>query len=634
MRELRKTLCNRDCPDACSIVAHVEDGRVVQLGGDPAHPVTNGFLCWRTNNFLPLQYSSARLKSPLLRGKPVSWDEALDFAAAELLRIRSESGPAAIFSYRSGGSLGALKLLTDYFFSEFGPVTGKSGDICSGAGDAAQMLDFGEEDSNDLFDLLNSRNILLWGKNVVVSSPHTVPVLKDAASRGTRLMLIDPVWHNTARFCDSFVQPRPGRDFGLTMAVARLLFERGWTDPQAKSYCDNLEQFRELAFGHSVAAWCEDADVRPAAAEEIAARLHDGPTAILVGWGMGRRINGGATIRALDALGAISGNLGVPGGGVSYYFKRRKTFDFSFIRKPPPRDILEPLFGPQILAAKDPPIRAVWITCGNPVAMLPESATVDRALRTREFVCVVDAWETDTTRAATLALPTTTLLEDDDLLGAYGHHYVGTSHPVIAPPAGVKSDLEILQELSRRVGLDGLLDGTARDWKKRILRPESGTSIDRLDTEGAQRSAMSPKILFADRRFSTKSGKVNLITSAPPRSQVSAEYPLYLMAISTDKAQSSQWSKGQPEGPAIVTVHPDAAHGLADGAHARLESAIGSIVVRIRHDARQRPDVALLAKGGHLSDGRCANLLARARATDLGGGGALYDETVRLTAAQ
>src|SRR5713226_2345000 len=95
MRELRKTLCNRDCPDVCSIIAHVEDGRVVQLGGDPAHPITNSFLCWRTNNFLPLQYSPARLTSPLLHGKPVSWDVALDFAAAELLRIRSESGPAA-----------------------------------------------------------------------------------------------------------------------------------------------------------------------------------------------------------------------------------------------------------------------------------------------------------------------------------------------------------------------------------------------------------------------------------------------------------------------------------------------------------------------------------------------------------
>src|SRR5262249_45468624 len=159
----------------------------------------------------------------------------------------------------------------------------------------------------------------------------------------------------------------------------------------------------------------------------------------------------------------------------------------------PPRYILEPLFGPETIAAKDPPIRAVWITCGNPVAMLPESGTVDRALRTREFVCAVDAWETDTTRAATLVLPTTTLLESDDLLGAYGHHYVGTSRPVIAPPPGVKSDLEIIQELSRRVGLDGLLDGTAREWKKRILRPESGTSADQLDAAGAQRSAMATK---------------------------------------------------------------------------------------------------------------------------------------------
>src|SRR5258708_40354277 len=128
MRGIRKAVGNRDCPDACSMVAHVGDGKVVQLRGDPLDPVTDGFLCWRTNNFLPLQYSKERLTAPLLRGKPVSWDEALDFAARELLRIRTESGPSAIFHYRSGGSLGALKLLSDYFFSEFGPVTVKRGD--------------------------------------------------------------------------------------------------------------------------------------------------------------------------------------------------------------------------------------------------------------------------------------------------------------------------------------------------------------------------------------------------------------------------------------------------------------------------------------------------------------------------
>jgi len=628
MRALRKTVCNRDCPDACSIVAHVEDGKVVQLGGDPRHPVTHNFLCWRTNNFLPLQYSPGRLTSPLLRGKPVSWEEALDFAAAQLLRIRSESGPAAIFNYRSGGSLGALKHLTDHFFAKFGPVTVKSGDICSGAGDEAQRTDFGEEDSHDLFDLLNSRNILLWGKNVVVSSPHTVPVLKDAVRGGARLALIDPVWHKSEKLCDLFVQPRPAGDFALAMAVARELFDRGWTDPAAASYCDHLAGFRALAFSRD--DWCAEADVEPAVAVELARRLHEGPCAILVGWGLARRQNGGAIVRALDALGAISGNLGVPGGGVSYYYRRRKPFDHSFIDHKPPRTILEPLFGPQVLAAADPPIRAVWITAGNPVAMLPESATVDRALRSREFVCVVDSWMTDTARAATLVLPCPTLLEDDDLLGAYGHHWVGSSRPVVPPPPGVLSDLQILQRLAPRVGLGGLLDGTPREWKERILRKDAGFTVEQLDSQGPQRSALAPKVLFADRKFATETGRVNLMTSAPPRSRLSPEFPLYLMALSTDKAQSSQWSKA-PVGPAVVTVHPDSAGGIPDGGLARLESAIGSLEVQVRHDPRQRRDVALLAKGGHLKDGRCANLLSRARATDIGGGGALYDEGVQIT---
>ncbi len=627
MREIRKTVCNRDCPDACAIVAHVEDGRVVRLGGDPAHPVTDGFLCWRTNNFLPLQYSPERLTTPLLRGKPVSWDEAIDYAGRELLRIRAESGPAAILNYRSGGSLGALKLLADYFFSEFGPTAVKRGDICSGAGDEAQMLDFGEEDSHDLFDLLNSRNILVWGKNVVVSSPHTVPVLKQSRARK---MLIDPVWHKTANLCDAFVQPRPGGDFAMAMAAARVLLEREWLDPAAASYCDNLHEFRALAFSQSLAEWCGEADVAESVAVDIASRLHEKPCAILVGWGMARRVNGGAIVRALDALCALSGNIGIAGGGVSYYFWRRKNFDFSFIKKEPPRTVLEPLFGPEVLAAADPPIRAVWITAGNPVAMLPESATVDRALRSREFVCVADAWHTDTTRAATLVLPTTTLLEDDDMMGAYGSHYVGVSRPVVPPPPGVKSDLEILQLLADRVGMRGVMGGTAREWKQRILRRDAGFTVADLEEQGPQRSNLSGKVLFADRSFKTASGKVNLLTSAPPRSQVTAEFPLYLMALSTDKAQNSQWSKGQPAGPPLVTVHPDSAGGIPDGGTARLESAIGYLPIQVRHDARQRRDVALMSKGGHLRENRNANILSRARATDLGGGGALYDEPVRI----
>src|SRR5882724_8705548 len=250
MIETKKTLCNRDCPDACSIVATVEDGRITKIRGDKEHPITRGFLCYRTSLFLSTQYSRERLRTPLLRTngdfRPISWNEALDLAAERLTTIRRESGPAAIFHYRSGGSLGLLKHLSDYFFEQFGPVTTKRGDICSGAGDAAQEADFGEEDSHDVFDLLNSRNILLWGKNVFTSSPHLVPILREARAKGARLVQIDPIHHKTSILCEHYIQPRPGSDFALVMAIAQILFEQGWIDPGAPSYCDHVDEFHAL----------------------------------------------------------------------------------------------------------------------------------------------------------------------------------------------------------------------------------------------------------------------------------------------------------------------------------------------------------------------------------------------------
>jgi anaerobic selenocysteine-containing dehydrogenase len=627
----RKTTCNRDCPDACGIIATIENERVVRLQGDPDHPVTGGFLCYRTNQFLRTQYSKARITQPLLRKNGaharVSWDEALDFAADQLLRIRAESGPEAIFHYRSGGTLGAVVAqASDLFFERFGPVTVKRGDICSGAGEAAQELDFGISDSSDLFDLENARHILLWGKNVCTSSPHTLPVLKRAAAK---LVLIDPLHHQSAALSERHIQLRPGEDFALAMAVAQLLFTRGWIDPDAEHYCDHLDAFRALAHSQSIEAWCARADVDVEQAVDLARRLHEGPTTILIGWGMARRRAGAAIVRAIDALAAVSGNLGVPGGGASYYFRRRSTFR-KLADGLSARTICEPLFGPEVLAA-DPPIRALWITAGNPVAMLPDSRSVARALETRELVVVVDSWMSDTAERAHLVLPTNTLLEADDLLGAYGHHHLAQAQPVVAPPEGVKSDLEIFQELAARVGLDGALAGTARQWKERIWGDElttRGLSLASSDA-GPIRNPMAPRVLFEGRRFHTESGRVNLICAAPSPVDHDARFPLQLLSVSTPRSQSSQWAKAPPR-PTTVTVHPDAARGISDGELCTLQSTLGEITVRIEHDARQRRDVALVPKGGHLRDGSCANVLLRAQLTDLGEGGALYDEYVRL----
>lgn len=631
-----KTTCNRDCPDACGLVATVEHDRVVKLQGDPDHPVTRGFLCFRTSRFLARQYDPARLTSPLLRQgdafTPVSWDRALDLAAERMLAIRRESGPAAILNYRSGGSLGMMKHLTDYFFERFGPVTIKSGDICSGAGDAAQLEDFGEEDSHDLFDLLNSRTIVLWGKNPFVSSVHLLPVLKEARQRGARLIQIDPVHHRGAEFCDLYLQPRPGGDIALALGVARQMFECNKTDPNAATYCDHLETFKQLALSRPLEAWARLADVRPEQILALADSYANKPSSILVGWGLQRRSHGSATVRVLDALGAISGNIGVPGGGVSFYFKRRGAFDLSFARGAAvaPRTISEPLLGAGILAANTPPVRMVWISNGNPVAMLPDSRQVAHALQTREFTVVVDAFLTDTARCAHLVLPTTTMLEDEDLVGAYGHHFLGNVRPVVPPPEGVKTDYQIIQDLAARVGLSTAFDKSAVDWKRQFLRPVSdqGASLETLQ-QGTVRNPQANTVLFANRKFPTPTGRINLIREvdpSPPRA--TPDRPLLLMAVSTEKAQGSQTPA--QSGPATVTVHPESAAGLADGDLARLESELGFLEVRVRWDDRQRRDVALMEKGGWLQAGRCANLLVPARTTDMGEGAVYYDTPVRL----
>lgn len=635
--ELKKTLCNRDCPDVCGIVATVEDGRITKIQGDKDHPVTQGFLCPRTSQYLKRQYSPERLTTPLVRKDgvlvPATWDEALDLVAEKLLAIRAESGPAAIFHYRSAGAMGFVKHVTSYFFEQFGPVTDRRGDICTGAGEWAQIEDFGDYEANDPTDLVNAKQILIWGRNIYVSWIHLTPILREARARGAEVTLIDPVHHRTAELCDRVWQPRPGGDFALALGTARVVFERGWVHPDAATWCDHLDGFRALAYAHTVDEWCAAADVPVAAAEDLARQLHAGPATILVGWGMGRRGNGGAIVRALDALGAITGNIGIPGGAVSFEAKRRRPMDLSFIAGSSPRQIHETLIGHDILAATDPPVRAVWITAGNPVVMQPDSATTARALESRELTVVVDAFLTDTAQCAHVVLPTTTMLEDDDVLGSYGHHYVGVSSPVVPRPAYARSDLEIVQALAQRVGLGEVLAGDARSWKRRILAgtlAPAGITLEHLEAHGIAKSPIVGDIAFAERRFATASGRANLVTTPGPEpTRPTAELPLVLLSVSTEKAQASQWARPM-EGALVVTVHPDSARGIPEGAAARLESALGGLDVRVRHDPQQRRDVALVAKGGGFRAGACANALIGARLTDHGEGAGLHDELVRL----
>src|ERR1700740_1252047 len=117
MPEIRHSVCALDCPDACSLLVTVDNGRGTRLRGDPAHPGTRGFLCGKVAQYLEREYSPGRLLYPQRRTgakgegrfQRISWDEALDEIAARLKIIAAESGPEAILPYSYGGSMGYLQ---------------------------------------------------------------------------------------------------------------------------------------------------------------------------------------------------------------------------------------------------------------------------------------------------------------------------------------------------------------------------------------------------------------------------------------------------------------------------------------------------------------------------------------------
>ena len=199
----------------------------------------------------------------------------------------------------------------------------------------------------------------------------------------------------------------------------------------------------------------------------------------------------------------------------------------------------------------------------------------------------------------------------------------------------MRSDLEIIQGVADRVGLGAELAGSARDWKERFLAriAPKGASIEALEN-GPVRSPEAEMVLFEGRRFRTPDGLFHLLTDLPPEvAPPTREYPLYLLAIATEKSQASQTTAAFQEGPAEAVVHPSSAGDLPDGALGVLESRVGAMTVQVKHDSSQRRDVVIVPKGGWLHAGRCANALIPAACTDLGEGGVYLDECVRLVPA-
>lgn len=681
--------CPRNCYSTCGLRVTVEGGRLRRIEPHPGNAATPDGVCLKGLSYLERVYSPERLLHPLRRDnrtgafQRVGWDEALDTIAGALRAARDRHGAQSILYYASSGTKGLLNGVAARFWALFGGCTTTYGDLCWPAGLEATRLTLGANEHNAPWDLANARLIVLWGKNAAETNVHQMAFVDRALAAGGRLVVIDPRRTETAERAVLHVQPHPGTDAAVALAVAHLLFARGLVD---RAFLDThvlgAAEYEAHVRG-CTPEWAERIAGVPASQVEALAELVGAirPMTICAGFGMQRYTNSGQTMRSLIALAALTGNIGKPGAGWVFANLRTQIFGgkdpLAFY--PPERpdtnvrvSISTALLGPQMLATTNPPLKVAWVERGNPIPQNPETLTVLRAFRALDFRVVVDEFLTDTAREADVVLPAKTFFEQTDVIGAYWHDYLQLRPQVIAAPGEVKPESEIYRLLAARLGIppaeiDAAIPAPGGEdaWlSARLAEATAGAVTLEALREGPVRAPGAADVAFADLRFPTPSGRIEVWSGeaasrwgAHPlpgfvepkewagggarRDQAPGDgpYPLTLLTPNTKTRIHSQFGNLQSmraiePRPVLSIGRADAAaRGVSTGTRVRVFNERGALVVEARIDEGLRPGCVSLPNGWWLSDGGAVNVLSKARETDMGFGAAFHENLVEVEPA-
>lgn len=678
------TACPRNCYSTCTMRVTVEDGRLVAVEPAPAigsspNLATPEGPCLKGLSYVERQHSPARLLYPLRRREGgaferITWDEALDEITRKLEGVRGEYGAQAVLHYAGSGTKGLLNGRSLCFWRMFGGCTTTYGDLCWPAGLEATRLTLGENKHNAPWDLANARLIVMWGKNAAETNVHQMLFVNQAMDSGARLVVIDPRRTETSERAELLIQPKPGTDGFLALAIARALIESGRVDGSfIENHVHGFDEFAAMTRERSTEDYSKACGVPAERIAELAGLLGTiRPATICAGFGMQRYTNSGATMRAIIALAAITGNLGIAGGG--WVYANLQTQVFGSVRDPiafyPPDEpdgvvrvsVSTARLGRDMIGQADPPLRFAWVERGNPLAQNPDTHKVREAFRALDFRVVLDQFMTDTAREADIILPAKSMFEQTDIIGAYWHPYLQLRPKVLSPPGEVRPETEIFRELARRLELDcSRLDETIpgpgeeeiRNWLDRRLE-QVGLSLADF-ANGPVPAPGAEEVAFADRVFPTPSGKVELLSAEAaerwgadslPRAQLPSEsaarsdarpeYPLQLLTPNTKNRIHSQFGNldlvkihdPRPE----LQIHPDdaAVRKLDFGDLARVRNGRGEMTLTVRIDAGIRRGCVSITNGWWGEQGGLINLLSKGRETDIAYGAAFHDNVVEV----
>jgi anaerobic selenocysteine-containing dehydrogenase len=655
----------------------VEHGQITAIDPHPGNLATPEGPCLKGLSYLERTTSPERILHPLRRTasgdfERVSWDAALDLITERLQAVRREPGPQSVFYYTASGTKGLLNGCGLAFWRRFGGCTTTYGDLCWPAGLEATRLTFGDNRQSAPWDIAEARLIVMWGKNASETNLHQMRFVHQALEKGATLVVIDPRRTPTAERAHLLLQPRPGSDGALALGLAHLLIEAGQVDLAfIQDHVLGFEAYAEFVKAWTPARTAAACGVPEAQLRALAVLMGEvAPMTLCAGFGMQRYTNSGQTMRALQALLPLTGNLGKPGAG--WVYANLATQIFGPVKDPldfyPPErpdgvvrvSVSTARLGTDMAAQQEPPLKVGWVERGNPASQNPETPAVLAALRSLDFLVVVDERLTDTAREADLILPSKSLFEQTDVIGAYWHAYLQLRQKVVEPPGEVWPETEIYRALGLRLGLtleelDFLPapgDAGAEAWLAARLAPH-GLTLDQL-REGAMLAPGAEPVAFADLTFTTPSGKVELFSEEaaarwgvnplpehrpPLESDPAGRYPLHLLTPNTKNGIHSQFLPLQvlrqlSPGPTLEMGPEDAlARGLAEGDRVRIFNDRGALVMPLRLHFGMRPGTVAAFNGFGAEDGGSVNLLSQGRETDLGHGAAFHDNLVDVERA-
>lgn len=654
--------CTLDCFDACKFNVYVDDDKVVKIEGDKNHPYTKGMICKKGRMHLDRTNHPDRQYKPLLKvdgiWQEISFEDALEIMAEKIKNYQENYGNKSILYYEQYGSGSLLKSIGDIFFNFLGGCSKQKGGPCWSAGITAQKQNFGDVKSHSLEDMLSSKTILVWGKNPANTTIHTMAMIKKAQADGSFVIVIDPIETATAKMADYYVQIKAGGDSALALAIAKRIIAKGKYDQQyIADYVDGFEDYKRYVEGLELNDLLERAGVTIETVDFIVEKYTELYSTILLGYGLQKYAHGGNTIHLIDALAAITGQIGVSGGGVNYANRV-----YPGVLNCDPYDSEKYAENTEFYVSNissyinENDIKMAVITKSNLVNQLPDLKSLQKSLSTIDFKVCCDLFLTDTAECCDLFIPATTVLESEDLLfSSMTNPYLTYIEKAVEPENELMDEYAFYKALAEKLQIKDYPYVSKKEYLTKVIEPlKEKNPYMSLEYLRDNYFTIHEGIAWKDKKFATTSGRFDILydeTAFNMEEEIVREEELknqllkskssaddenryddifrILTVHSRDTLFSQHYMDKEERASAYINSKMAQNCGFEDNSTVYMESSKGSIEVSLKIDDSIGDNIVMMYVGWWKKHGN-PNWIMNSGISDIGGQVTYNENFVRL----